>query len=109
MEAMGKRVEAKKMDNIQAKIPVILFEEGDKIVAYSPAIDLSTCGNTEDQARKRFIEAASIFFDEITRMGTVDDVLAECGWYKVPEQQTWLPPKYKSCTEEIVPISQGVN
>jgi hypothetical protein len=77
---MVKRAEAKKNDNIQTKIPVILFEEGKKVVAYSPAIDLSTCGDTEEQARKRFVEAASIFFDEITRMGTVDDVLAECGW-----------------------------
>lgn len=106
---MAKRVGAKKTDNIQAKIPVILFEEGNKIVAYSPAIDLSTCGDTEEQARKRFVEAASIFFDEITRMGTVDDVLAECGWHKIPGKDTWLPPKYKSCTEEIVPISQGVD
>jgi len=46
-------------------------EEGDKFVAYSPAIDLSTCGDTEEQARKRFIEAASLFFDEIISMGTV--------------------------------------
>ena len=106
---MVRQNKTKIIDNIQAKIPVIVFEECNKFVAYSPAIDLSTCGNTEKQARKRFIEAASIFFDEITRMGTVDDVLAECGWYKLPEQQTWLPPKYKSCTEEIVPISQGVN
>jgi hypothetical protein len=101
---VGKRVEAKK-NNIQAKIPMILFEEGNKFVAYSPAIDISTCRNTEEQARKRFIEAASIFFDEIINMGTVDDVLTECGWHKLPHQQTWLPPRYKSCTEELVPIS----
>ena len=65
MNVMGKRVEPKKTENIQVRIPVILFEEGDKIVAYSPAIDLSTCGDTEGQVRKRFSEAASIFFDEI--------------------------------------------
>lgn len=76
---MAKKEETKNMDRVQTKIPVILFEEGKKFVAYSPAIDLSTCGNTEEQARQKFVEAASIFFDEITRMGTVDDVLAECG------------------------------
>ena len=99
----------KKGEKILTKIPVILFEEGKKFVAYSPAIDLSTCGDTEEQARKRFVEAASIFFDEITRMGTVDDVLAECGWHKMPGKDTWMPPKYKTCIEEIIPISQGVN
>jgi hypothetical protein len=103
---MVKSTKTQKMDNVNARIPVILFEEGTKFVAYSPAIDLSTCGDSEDQARKRFIEAASIFFDEITRMGTIEDVLTECGWQKSAEKQTWLPPKYKSCTEELIPISK---
>lgn len=100
---MAKKMESKR-NNIETKIPVILFEEGDKFVAYSPAIDLSTCGNSEAQARQRFIEAASIFFDEIINMGTVEDVLTECGWHKLPDKNTWLPPKYKSYTEELVPI-----
>ncbi len=88
----------------QTKIPVIIFEEGGKVVAYSPAIDLSTCGDTEEQARKRFIEAACIFFDEINEMGTTDDVLEECGWHKAAGQDSWLPPKYKTYTEELVQI-----
>jgi len=106
---MGKKVLNKSLDNIQARIPVIVFEEGNKFVAFSPAIDLSTCGNSETQARKRFVEAATIFFDKITAMGTIGDVLSECGWYKQANQNTWLPPKYTSCIEELVPISQGVN
>jgi hypothetical protein len=32
----------------------------------------------EQNPRQRFIESASIFFDEIISMGTVDDVLTEC-------------------------------
>jgi hypothetical protein len=55
-------VEAKK-NNIQAKNPMILFEEDNKFVAFSPAINLSTWGDIEEQARRRFIETASIFFD----------------------------------------------
>jgi len=97
-------MKTRKLDKIQTGIPVIIFEEGHKVGAYSPAIDLSTCGNTEEQARKRFIEAASIFFDEISSMGTTDDVLAECGWYKVAGQNSWQPPKYKTYTEELVHI-----
>jgi hypothetical protein len=93
-----------KFNKNQTKIPLIIFEEGNKVVAYSPAIDLSTCGDTEEQARKRFIEAASIFFSEIESMGTTDDVLAECGWYKATGQNSWQPPKYKTFTEELVHI-----
>jgi hypothetical protein len=47
----------KKAPLVEAKIPVLFFQEGKKVVAYSPALDLSTCGNTEQQARKRFGEA----------------------------------------------------
>jgi hypothetical protein len=68
--------------NVETRIPVILFKEGSRIVAYSPAIDISTCGDTEEQARRRFKEAAGIFFAEIVKMGTVNEVLAECRWNK---------------------------
>lgn len=89
---------------IEAKVPVLFFQEGNRVIAYSPALDLSTCGNTEQQARKRFAEAAVIFLTEIQRMGTIEEVLEECGWHKVPHQHTWSPPTYKSCTEELVKI-----
>ncbi len=90
----------------ECNIPVMFFEEGEKVIAYSPAIDLSTCGENEEQARKRFTEAASIFFDEIIKMGTLDDVLTECGWKKVKKENTWSPPKYK---QELVRIPEGVH
>jgi hypothetical protein len=95
------------VDSIQTRISVIVFQESKKFVAYSPAIDLSTCGNTEEQARKRFVEAASIFFSEIKSKGTTEEVLAECGWCKQPGEQNWQPPRYMSCTEELIPIFQG--
>lgn len=93
--------------HIEAKIPVLFFQEGNKVVAYSPALDLSSCGNSEQQARKRFAEAATIFLAEINRMGTTEDVLEEYGWHKAPNQHTWSPPVYKSCTEELVKIPAG--
>jgi len=93
---------------INTQIPVILFEEGSKIVAYSPAIDLSTCGDTEEQARKRFSEAAQIFISEIIKMGTLEEVLTECGWSKVLSNKSWKPPVYRTCVEELVAIPQGV-
>jgi len=94
--------------NIEAKIPVLFFQEGKKVIAYSPALDLSSCGDTEQQARKRFGEAAVIFLTEIHKMGTVEEVLEEYGWHKVPNQHTWSPPIYRSCTEELIKIPAGV-
>ena len=92
------------MADIQAKIPVLFFEQGNKVIAYSPAFDLSSCGNTEEQARKRFAEAVTIFLDEITTMGTLSDVLEEYGWHKVSKKHGWSPPVYRTCTEEPIKI-----
>lgn len=89
---------------IETAIPVLFFEEGGRVIAYSPAFDLSTCGNTEKQARERFAEAIDIFLNELSKMGTLEDVLEECGWEKIPDTHTWSPPTYKSCTEELVRI-----
>ena len=93
--------------NIETKIPVLFFQEGKKVIAYSPALDLSSCGDTEQQARKRFAEAAVIFLKEIHKMGTMEEVLEECGWHKLPNQRKWSPPIYRSCTEELVKIPAG--
>ena len=92
---------------IATNIPILVFQEGKRVVAYSPAIDLSTCGNTEKQARKRFAEAAELFFEEIIQMGTVDDVLTECGWRKSGRKPVWTPPTF-ACFEEHVQIPAGV-
>jgi hypothetical protein len=93
-----------KMVNIETKIPVLFFEEGKKVIAYSPALDLSSCGKDEKQARKRFAEAAAIFIDEVNKMGTLSEVLEECGWQRVPEKHQWSPPVYRGSTEEAVRI-----
>lgn len=102
----GCKMSDKLIRNIKAKgIPVIFFKEGNKVVAYSPALELSTCGDTEDQARTRFKEAVKIFFDEVAQMGTLEDVLIECGWKKITRNSSWSPPIYK---HEIVQIPEGV-
>jgi predicted RNase H-like HicB family nuclease len=92
---------------VEARIPVLIFQEGRKVVAYSPAIDLSTFGNTEAQARKRFAEAAEMFFEEIAEMGTLENVLLECGWRKASKKSQWSPPVFKGCSEEPVLIPAG--
>ena len=50
---------------------ITFYREGDKFIAYSPALDLSTCGDTQDQAKRRFGEALQIFLDETDKMGTL--------------------------------------
>lgn len=96
----------KSIPKINSKIPVILFDEDDKVIAYSPVLDLSTYGKTEEQAHKRFTEAVLIFLKELIEMGTVEAVLTEYGWHKTPSN-TWEPPSLRSCTEEMIKIPEG--
>ena len=103
---MANKIE-RKNEKVTGDVPYFVFKEGDKYVAYSPALDLSTCGDTEKNARKMFAEAAQIFIDEIMAMGTLDDVLTECGWRKVTSERTWSPPTYKQGFAKIA-VSAGV-
>lgn len=61
-------------------LPVTFLKEKDRFVAYTPALDLSTSGETLEEARKRFVEAAMLFFEEITKRGTFDEALMQ-GFY----------------------------
>jgi hypothetical protein len=87
--------ETKAMQKIKIKgtIPLCFMKEKDSIIAFTPALDLSTCGRTFEEAKKNFIEALDIFFEECLRMGTLKDVLESCGWAK-DRKNGWEPPSY---------------
>lgn len=79
------------------KLSVSIFREGKRFVAYTPSLDLSTSGKTLKETRKRFEEAAQIFFEELESRGTVDEVLSTLGWKKI--ESHWQSP---------VPISHEI-
>jgi len=83
-------------NNFQFQLQVSFIKEGDKFIAYSPALDLSTSGDTLEQVRKRFEEISTIFFEECVRMGTLEDVLQDLGWQKKTPASSfdlgWAPP-----------------
>jgi len=43
-----------------------------------------------EQAKKRFEEAAGIFFEETAKKGTLENALLNLGWQKI--QKVWQPP-----------------
>lgn len=75
---------------INFNLPVIILKEGDAFIAYSPSIDISTVGKTFEEAQKRFEEIVNIFFEELIKMGTLEDVLTNLGWTKKNKELT--PP-----------------
>jgi len=79
-------------------LTVNISKQGRRFVAYSPALDISTSGKDEVEAKKRFEELVAIFFEELKETGTTDDVLTELGWHKgqptTPKSTVseWMPP-----------------
>lgn len=75
-------------------LPITYFKEGKSFVAYTPALDLSSSGDTLKQAEKHIKEAVELFVQETVSLGTLDEVLSNLGWEKVRKQ--WIPPIFVS-------------
>jgi len=71
---------------------MIVFSEADAYVAYCPELDVSSCGDTVDEAREHLKTAVRLFIEEAEKMGTLDQVLQEAGY--VPDGKGgYLPPR----------------
>jgi len=78
------------MPKLQISIPVSIFKEDDSFVAYTPALDISTYGTTLEEVKKHFTELVTIFFEELDRKGTTEEVLESMGWKKI--KKSWSAP-----------------
>ena len=67
-----------------------VFLEGGQFVAHAPALDVSSCGETADQARHNIRDAVRGFVQVAEERGTLADILLE-GGYRF-ESGHWLPP-----------------
>jgi len=86
-------------------LPVQFFREGEVVVAYCAALDLSTCGATLAEARKNFVEAVALFVEECRERGTLEAALLGCGWQVVArgKQRQLRPPELMKLEEVRLP------
>lgn len=79
---------------VKAEIAFQIVKQGKRYIAHAPALDLSTSGKSEAEAKSRFAEIVPLFFDELMDAGTLNDVLSELGWRKNDSapHAGWLPP-----------------
>jgi predicted RNase H-like HicB family nuclease len=96
---------ANKIMRITGGISLLFMREGKSFIAFSPSLDLSTCGRTLEEAKKNFVEALDILFEECLKMGTLAEVLQSCGWVK-NRKNGWEPPAFIG--ESSIPIPQNV-
>jgi hypothetical protein len=68
--------------------------QGEVFVAYVPAFDLSSCGDTADLARQNIREAVLSFLRSSERMGTLNEILEDAG-YRL-EDEHWTSPEFVS-------------
>lgn len=55
-----------------------IFKEGGQFVALSPELNVSSFGDSPTEAKACLKEAVELFLEECNRMGTIEDVLADC-------------------------------
>lgn len=87
---------------LEFKLPVSILREGKKYVAYTPALDLSTSGVIYEEVKKRFSEIVNIFFEELIKKGTLEEVLRDLGWKRI--QAKWNPPVVISQESQTVRV-----
>ena len=76
----------------QIEFDGIIFKEGETFIAYSPKLDVSSCGNTIDEARKNLKTVVRLFLEEAEKMGTLEDILKESGYEKT-DVNRWMTPR----------------
>lgn len=70
-----------------------LLREGEAYIAYSPEFDLSSCGDSTEEARNRLHDAVVLFFQEAKKIGTLDRILEEAGYRRESDRQ-WKAPEF---------------
>ncbi len=82
--------------NMQIMLPLtvkIMMDKKSKdapFVAYTPELDVTSCGPSEHKARENLHEAAEILLEEISKKGDLHSFLEGLGFQKV--KKTWIPP-----------------
>lgn len=68
------------MNNFSIRVEI--FKDGDVYVAWSPELNVSSFGETIEEAKSAIREAIEAFVEECGTMGTLEDVLEEAGFIK---------------------------
>jgi len=80
-----------------------IFKEGPTFVAYVPELDLSSCGGTEQEARKNVRDAVYGFLETSAEMGTLPEILEEAGYER--DGDKWRPPEFVSLDRSTVSVA----
>lgn len=77
--------------SLTIKITVDKRSKDAPFVAYTPELDIASCGKTEEKARQNLHEAVEIMFAEVKKKGKLTEFLEDLGFQK--ENKNWIPPR----------------
>lgn len=65
---------------ITFKLPIQIFKEDKWWIGWCPALDVSSSGDTPEDARAHLGEALSLFIESCIERGVLEEVLRDCGF-----------------------------
>lgn len=70
----------RKQDKLSVNLEILLFQDGDVYIAYSPALDISAFGDTEESAKDEFGKTMKAYLEYCLNKKTLLADLKAHGW-----------------------------
>ena len=87
--------------NIHLEYRIEVFEEEGQYVALCPELNVSSFGDSVDEAKRALQEAVELFLEECESMGTLYEVLSEAGFTPDPDSPSHWKGREPILTEKI--------
>ena len=88
---------------MRLRFPAVFFREGEVIVSLCPVLNVSSFGDTEDEAERSLAEAVRAFIRGCSELGTLEEVLEESGYRR--ENGTWVAPSFLGMREPEIAVA----
>jgi predicted RNase H-like HicB family nuclease len=82
---------------------VHVWKEGEQYVAHAMPLDVMSSGATPEAARQALDEAVSVFLLTTADMGTLEEVLEECGYER--QGDAWVSPDFVSSEKHALALA----
>jgi predicted RNase H-like HicB family nuclease len=86
---------------------ILVWKEESVYISYCPQFDVSSCGNTVEEARRMLKEAVHLFVEGAEELGTLQAILEESGFHleESESDRKWQPPRLVAT--ELMSVSTG--
>jgi predicted RNase H-like HicB family nuclease len=89
---------------MKIKLTEELWKEGNMYVSYCPELDIASCGETIEQAKKNLQQTISITIAETKKMGTFDQFLQEAGFSESQNDVLYIRKELVGFTPIVVGV-----